>query len=86
MEALKQIPRDGSISAKDLAFASNADEQVISLSQHLHPVCGADILVRLMRQLTASGIVESVSENVYIHTRFSLAYIDRSEVEFLELV
>jgi len=41
--------------------------------------------VRLMRILTATGILRAVAENVYAHTRFSLAYLDGSEVDFFEL-
>ena len=38
-----------------------------------------------MRILTATRILRAVAENVYAHTRFSLAYLDGSEVDFFEL-
>jgi hypothetical protein len=38
-----------------------------------------------MRVLTATGIIDPVGEDVYAHTRFSLAYLDGAEVEFFEL-
>ncbi|TVY83975.1 O-methyltransferase hmp5 [Lachnellula suecica] len=45
-----------------------------------------DNLGRLMRQLSSTGILRSLGENEYAHTKFSLAYIDRSEVDFFNLV
>jgi hypothetical protein len=41
--------------------------------------------VRLMRNLTATGIFKSVAEDVYAHTRFSLAYLDAPETDFYTL-
>ncbi|KAH8820847.1 S-adenosyl-L-methionine-dependent methyltransferase [Xylogone sp. PMI_703] len=38
-----------------------------------------------MRILTTTGIFKSVSEDVYSHTKYSLAYIDGTEVDFYTL-
>lgn len=38
-----------------------------------------------MRQVASTGILRPVGENDYAHTRFSLAYIDRSEIDFFNL-
>ncbi|PSS22714.1 hypothetical protein M430DRAFT_97724 [Amorphotheca resinae ATCC 22711] len=70
MGVLAKIPRNGSITAKELASGSGMNEEV---------------LIRLMRVLTATGIIDPVGEDVYAHTRFSLAYLDGAEVEFFEL-
>lgn len=35
-----------------------------------------------MRQLTGYGILQAVGENEYAHTKFSLVYIERSEINF----
>jgi hypothetical protein len=39
-----------------------------------------------MRLLSATGIIKSETENVYQHTRFSLAYLDGTEVHFYKLM
>lgn len=39
-----------------------------------------------MRLLSATGIIRSEEENVYQHTRFSLAYLDGTEVDFYKLM
>ncbi|KAL3418584.1 O-methyltransferase [Phlyctema vagabunda] len=70
MGALEKIPRGGRITAQELAVSINANEEV---------------LVRLLRILTATGILQSAGENIYEHTRFSLAYLEGSEVDFYEL-
>lgn len=41
--------------------------------------------VRLMRVLGATGILNAVAEDIYAHTRFSLAYINGMEVDFFTL-
>ena len=39
----------------------------------------------MLRILAATGILRPVSENVYAHNKFSLAYIDSYEVDFYTL-
>ena len=43
------------------------------------------LLARLLRMLSSTGILEAVEEDVFAHTRFSLAYIEGSEVDFFTL-
>jgi hypothetical protein len=38
-----------------------------------------------MRVLGATGILNAVAEDIYAHTRFSLAYINGMEVDFFTL-
>jgi hypothetical protein len=45
----------------------------------------ADIAVRLMRILSATGILKAHGEDVFAHTPLSLAYLDTAEVEFWDL-
>jgi len=68
--AVKAIPRSGSIAATELASSIGANEQVI---------------IRLMRMVTATGIIKAVAEDVYAHTPRSLAYLDGAEADFFEL-
>ncbi|RDW82554.1 O-methyltransferas-like protein [Coleophoma cylindrospora] len=70
MGALEKMPRDGAITAKELALSIDANEEV---------------LTRLMRIISATGIIESAGEDLYAHTPFSLAYLEGSEVDFYEL-
>ncbi|KAL1999484.1 hypothetical protein VTN02DRAFT_4451 [Thermoascus thermophilus] len=67
----ESIPREGSISAAELAATVGADEALI---------------VRLMRILTVTGIFEMVGPDEYAHTPFSLAYLDGHEVDFFKLM
>ncbi|KAH6671702.1 O-methyltransferase [Halenospora varia] len=64
---LNHIPKDGSATTKDLAGTLKVEEE---------------ILIRMMRQLTGYGILQAVGENEYAHTKFSLVYIERSEINF----
>ncbi|KAL1991018.1 hypothetical protein VTN49DRAFT_5522 [Thermomyces lanuginosus] len=66
----ESIPLEGSISARDLAGKVGADEALI---------------VRLMRILTVTGIFDLVGPDEYAHTKFSKAYIEGHEVDFLKL-
>ncbi|KAI9814557.1 MAG: hypothetical protein M1827_003112 [Pycnora praestabilis] len=68
---LSQIPRHGSISARELASKTGVDET---------------LLIRLMRVITATGTVSEVKQDEYAHTRFSLAYIEGTEVDFWALM
>lgn len=98
MEVFEKIPREGSISAKDLAVAAEVDEQLLStmsglnklaisqLKQRSPLMCHSSLLVRLMRLITTTKIINEVVENVYEHTRFSLAYLDGTEVDFYKLM
>jgi len=90
---LKEILPEGSISAKDLVTIRKMDEQLLGrphLSQFVDPYSGESHMliwvVRMMRPLTASGIVRSDGENMYAHTRFSLPYVETSEGKSYELV
>ncbi|BDD64164.1 hypothetical protein MPDQ_000580 [Monascus purpureus] len=65
------IPRNGRITAKELAGKVGADESLI---------------VRLMRILTVKGIFDMVGPDEYAHTPFSLAYLDGHEVDFFKLM
>ncbi|KAL1884641.1 hypothetical protein Plec18167_002233 [Paecilomyces lecythidis] len=67
----ENIPREGSISAKELAGKVKADEALI---------------VRLMRIVTVTGIFDMVGPDEYAHTPFSLAYLDGHEVDFFKLM
>jgi hypothetical protein len=88
MGVLEKIPRQGSISAKGLAARIQTNEEVIS-----EPECRnlpmyktkCMLAARLLRMLSATGILEAVGEDVFAHTRFSLAYIEGSEVDFFTL-
>ncbi|KAL1977238.1 hypothetical protein VTN31DRAFT_97 [Thermomyces dupontii] len=66
----ESIPLVGSISARDLAAKVGAEEPLI---------------VRLMRILTVTGIFDMVGPDEYAHTKFSRAYIEGHEVDFLKL-
>lgn len=44
-----------------------------------------NVAVRLMRILSATGILQAHSEDVFSHTPLSLAYLDTAEVEFWDL-
>ncbi|KAE9378967.1 o-methyltransferas-like protein [Stipitochalara longipes BDJ] len=70
MDVLQKIPREGSIAAKELASEVGKNEEV---------------LVRLMRILTSTGILKALGNNVFAHTPLSLAYLDTPEVEFWDL-
>ncbi|KAN0115172.1 o-methyltransferase-like protein [Hyaloscypha variabilis] len=70
MSVLQKIPREGSIAAKELASEVGKNEEV---------------LVRLMRILTSTGILKALGNNVFAHTALSLAYLDTPEVEFWDL-
>ncbi|PMD66568.1 o-methyltransferas-like protein [Hyaloscypha bicolor E] len=70
MRVLQKIPREGSIPAKELASEVGKNEEV---------------LVRLMRILTSTGILKALGNNVFAHTPLSLAYLDTPEVEFWDL-
>ncbi|TAQ87312.1 hypothetical protein B7494_g4366 [Chlorociboria aeruginascens] len=70
MKVFENVPRQGCISAKELASLVKMNEEV---------------LVRLMRILTATGVFHAVSEDTYSHTKLSLAYLDGSEVDFFTL-
>ncbi|RDW92628.1 hypothetical protein BP5796_02022 [Coleophoma crateriformis] len=66
----EKMPREGSISAKDLAALTNLEPSVI---------------VRLMRILVANGIIEETGEDTYAHTDKSLLYMPGAEVEYFRL-
>lgn len=91
MGVLKNMPRDGAISVSKLATDSNVDEGLLGnidlVSHYFVLKVNVDVrIVRLLRQLSSTGILKSVGENEYRHTEFSLAYIDRSEIDFFNLV
>ena len=88
MGVLEKIPRQGGISAKELAANIQANEEVISESAcRSPPMCKTKriLVARLLRMLSSTGILEAVGEDVFAHTRFSLAYIEGSEVDFFTL-
>lgn len=65
------IPREGNITAKELAEKVGADEALIA---------------RLMRILTVTGTFAMTGPDEYAHTRISLAYLDGHEVDFFKLM
>ncbi|TVY17283.1 O-methyltransferase hmp5 [Lachnellula arida] len=70
LNVLEKIPREGSISSKQLAENTGANEEV---------------LTRLIRVLTSTGILKALGGDVYAHTSRSLAFLDTAEVEFWDL-
>ncbi|KFX91428.1 hypothetical protein V490_05912 [Pseudogymnoascus sp. VKM F-3557] len=70
LKVFHNIPRKGSITAKELAVIVNID---------------LEVLTRLMRILTATSIFRSVAEDTYAHTKFSLVYIDDIATDFFTL-
>ncbi|OBT41467.1 hypothetical protein VE00_08072 [Pseudogymnoascus sp. WSF 3629] len=70
LKVFHSIPREGSITAKELAVIVNVD---------------LEVLTRLMRILTATNIFRSVAEDTYAHTKFSLVYIDDVATDFFTL-
>ncbi|KUJ18938.1 o-methyltransferase-like protein [Mollisia scopiformis] len=70
MGVLDKIPRQEPITAKQLAIVTGKNEEVLS---------------RLMRILTSTGILKSHGADTFSHTPLSLAYLDTPEVEFWDL-
>jgi len=70
MNVLEKIPREGSIGSKQLAAVTGTNEEV---------------LTRLIRVLTSTGVLKALGGDVYAHTSRSLAFLDTAEVEFWDL-
>ncbi|CAL3965219.1 unnamed protein product [Diplocarpon coronariae] len=68
--ALEKIPEEGSITATELGALINLEPSVI---------------VRLMRMLTATGIISLVGEDTYAHTAKSKAYLSGAAKDFFSL-
>ncbi|KAF4625303.1 hypothetical protein G7Y89_g12866 [Cudoniella acicularis] len=68
--AFEKMPKDGSITAKDLGALINLDPGLV---------------VRLMRMLTGTGIVALTGEDTYAHTPKSMVYLDGGALDFWNL-
>ncbi|KAH6716821.1 O-methyltransferase [Leptodontidium sp. MPI-SDFR-AT-0119] len=68
--AFEKMPKEGSITATDLGALINLEPSVI---------------VRLMRILTSTGIIELTGEDTYAHTPKSRAYLDGAAMDFFNL-
>ncbi|KFY22442.1 hypothetical protein V493_06589 [Pseudogymnoascus sp. VKM F-4281 (FW-2241)] len=67
LKVFHNIPREGTITAKELAVIVKVD---------------LEVLTRLMRILTATNIFRAAAEDTYAHTKFSLVYIDSVATDF----
>jgi len=89
--AFEKMPKQGSITAKELSALINLEASVIGT----YPLCSqiwgqaANIFilnpVRIMRMLTATGIVALTGEDTYAHTPKSLAYCEGAAFDFWRL-
>ncbi|CZT43762.1 related to O-methyltransferase B [Rhynchosporium secalis] len=68
--AFEKMPREGSITANELGALIKLEPSVI---------------VRLMRMLTSTGIIELTDEDTYAHTQKSRAYLDGAAMDFFNL-
>ncbi|CAG8952449.1 hypothetical protein HYFRA_00001196, partial [Hymenoscyphus fraxineus] len=70
MGAFEKMPKQGSITAKELGAAINLEPGIV---------------VRLMRMLTGTGIIDLVGEDTYSHTPKSKIYLEGAAVDFFNL-
>ncbi|KAH7391456.1 O-methyltransferase [Cadophora sp. MPI-SDFR-AT-0126] len=70
MGAFEKMPKEGSITATELGALINLEPSVI---------------VRLMRMLTSTGVIELTGEDTYAHTPKSRAYLDGAAMDFFNL-
>lgn len=70
MGAFEKIPKEGSITATELGALINLEPSVI---------------VRLMRMLTSTGVIELTGEDTYAHTPKSRAYLNGAAMDFFNL-
>ncbi|PVH83370.1 o-methyltransferas-like protein [Cadophora sp. DSE1049] len=70
MSAFEKMPKEGSITATELGALINLEPSVI---------------VRLMRMLTSTGVIELTGEDTYAHTPKSRAYLNGAAMDFFNL-
>jgi len=70
MDAFEKMPKEGSITATELGALINLEPSVI---------------VRLMRMLTSTGVIELTGEDTYAHTPKSRAYLNGAAMDFFNL-
>lgn len=87
---LEKMPREGSITAKELGALTNMEPSVIGIlsSTSLYQIQPTKLMatpVRFMRMLTGTGLIVSTGIDAYAHTPKSLAYLQESALDFFNL-
>lgn len=86
----EKMPREGSITAKELGALTNTEPSVIGILSLTYPYQTQKnkliaTPVRFMRMLTGTGIIVSTGIDTYAHTPKSLAYLQESALDFFNL-
>lgn len=82
--AFEKMPREGSITAKELSEGVGIEESAIGKTYFSVPSCTSNVqrtlltttsLVRLMRILVGTGVILETGEDTYAHTPSSREYL-----------
>lgn len=88
MGAFEKMPKQGSITAKELGSAINLEPGIVGTYSLHAPKPSSNkksTTVRLMRMLTGTGIIALVAEDTYAHTPKSMTYLEGAAVDFFNL-
>jgi len=86
--AFEKMPKQGSITAKELGALVKIEPNVIGLWSRCFHSGSRDWfggIARLMRMLTGTGIIELTRDDTYAHTPKSLVYLQGAAVDFWNL-